>query len=66
MIEMINFYDLAVVARELGISCENNPDIYKQEAWKYAKLFGDNSIHLYSKYLTREKCEEAGSVSVLS
>ena len=46
---MINFYALAVMARRMNISCENEPEIYKQEAFKYAKMFGDNYIHSYNK-----------------
>ena len=38
MIEMINFYDLAVVARGLGISCENNADIYKTRGLEIRKV----------------------------
>ena len=47
--EMIDFYRLAVMARRMNISCENDPDIFKQEALKYAKMFGDNYIHFYNK-----------------
>ena len=47
---MIDFYRLAVMARRMGISLlREEPDIYKQEALKYAKMFGDNYIHLYNK-----------------
>ena len=46
---MIEFYHLAVTAREMGISCENDPQVFKQEAWKYAQMFGDNHIHLFNK-----------------
>ena len=49
--EMINFYALAVDARNVGISTENDPDIFLQEAWKYAVMFGDLYIDLYFKYL---------------
>ena len=46
---MITFYQAAKGAREMGITCENDPDIYKQEALKYAKIFGDNFIYIYNK-----------------
>ena len=47
---MINFYRAATRAREMDISIlENDPDIFKQEALKYAKMFGDNYIHKYNK-----------------
>ena len=47
--EMIDFYHFAVNARRLGISCPNDPDIFKQEALKYAKLFGDFFIYAYNR-----------------
>ena len=46
---MIDFYNLALMGRRLNISCVNDPDTYKQEAWKYAKMFGDHYIHRYNK-----------------
>ena len=46
---MVIFYRFALVARRMDITSENDPDVYKQEALKYAKLFGDNYIHLYNK-----------------
>ena len=49
---MIGSYHAAIHARKLGISPrENDPDIFKQEALKYAKMFGDNHIHLCNKYV---------------
>ena len=46
---MIMFYNLTVLARRLDISIlENDPEVFKQEALKYTKLFGDNYIHLYN------------------
>ena len=48
---MIKFYQLAVLARIMNISCVNDPDIYKREALKYAKMFGDNYLYLYNKKL---------------
>ena len=50
--EMIDSYNLAVVvARRLDVTTVNDPDIYKQEALKYARMFGDNYIYLCNKYL---------------
>ena len=46
---MLGFYHFAIKARSMNISCENDPDIYKQEALKYAKMFGDDYIHFYKK-----------------
>ena len=46
---LVQFYHLAVSARLMGITCENDPEIFKQEAWKYAQMFGDNHIHLFNK-----------------
>ena len=46
---MFDFYKLAVRARRMNISCENDPDIYRQEALKFAKMFGDNYIHFYNR-----------------
>ena len=48
---MFNFYGAASTARRMNISCKNDPDIYKQEALKYAKMFGDNHIYAYNKWL---------------
>ena len=48
---MIDFYLFAVLARKMNISCVNDPDIYKQEAWKYAKMCGDSYIHRYHTLL---------------
>ena len=49
--QMLFFHTLALKARRMGISCVNEPDIYKLEAWKYAKMFGDNYIHFYNRFL---------------
>ena len=46
---MLSFYHYAALARRMNISCENDPEIYKQEAWKYAQMFGDEYIHFYNK-----------------
>ena len=51
--EMHNFYGAATLARRMGITCENDPDIFKQEALKYAKLFGDDYLHLYNAQLNK-------------
>ena len=48
---MIEFYQIAVLARLIGISCENDPSTYKQEAWKYAQMFGDCYIQQYKSLL---------------
>ena len=47
---MLDFYDLALMARRMNIPCENEPNVFKQEAWKYAKMFGDNYIHTYKSF----------------
>ena len=47
---MIEFYRAAIKAKSMKISCKNDPDIYKQEALKYAKMFGDIHLHLYNKF----------------
>ena len=47
--EMILFYQLALLARLVDIRTSSDPDTFKQEAWKYAEMFGDNYIHLYNK-----------------
>ena len=44
---MIEFYRAAKVARRMGIPCENDPETFKQEALKYAKLFGDDYLQFY-------------------
>ena len=48
--EMIDSYHLAVGAGIYGVSCENEPDTFKQEALRYAKMFGDCYIQLYNEY----------------
>ena len=47
--ELIEHYQLAGLAREKGVSCENDADTFKQEAQKYAKMYGDVYINLYRK-----------------
>ena len=50
--EMIGFYEAATLAKMMNISfVEKNPDIFKQEAWKYAKMFGDGYIYFYNKHI---------------
>ena len=49
--KMIEFYHIAFEARRMGIPCKNEPDIYKQEAFKYAKMFGDFYLHYYNKHV---------------
>ena len=51
--QMLFFHTLALKARRMGISCENEPEIYKREAWKYAEMFGDCSTHFYNRLLNR-------------
>ena len=46
---MMDFYDLAVVARLMDIPCVNEPDVFKREALKYAKMFGDIGLHFYNE-----------------
>ena len=50
---MIDFYRASIMARVMGIPCENNPVIFKQEALKYAKMFGDKYIHSYNKHINK-------------
>merc|ERR1712062_705396 len=45
---MIDFYKYARMAEIVEIPCANDPNIYKQEALKYAKMFGDNDLHCYN------------------
>ena len=48
MSEMLKFYGLAFLAKREGIPCENEPDVFKQEALKYAKILGDDYLHFYN------------------
>ena len=48
---MVLFYKMALLAETMNISCANDPEIYKQEALKYAKMFGDNYIYQYNRQL---------------
>ena len=48
---MVLFYKMALLAGTMDIPCVNDPEIYRQEALKYAKIFGDNYIHLYNNQL---------------
>ena len=51
---MVELYVSATWAKGLDISTiKNDPDIFKQEALKYAKLYGDNFIHLFNKGVKR-------------
>ena len=45
VVEMKNFSGFAILARNLGLACVNDPGTYKEESLKYAKLFGDCFIH---------------------
>ena len=50
--EMIECYDAATMARMMNISPrENDPEVFKQEALKWAKMFGDCYLHDYNKYV---------------
>ena len=46
---MIGFYHAATLAGKMEIPCDNDPEVFRQEALKYARMFGDNYIHLYNK-----------------
>ena len=49
--EMAEFYLAATNAREMGIPTKvEDPDIFKQEAIKYAKMFGHCYVLMLSKY----------------
>ena len=49
---MIGFYGAATMAKEMDISIlENDPDTFKQEALKYAKMFGDCYIYYCNQYI---------------
>ena len=48
MSEMLRFYVFAVKAEREGISCENDPEVFKEEALKYAKMLGDGYLHIYN------------------
>ena len=48
MSEMLKFYVFAVMAKKRGIPCENEPEVFKQEALKYAKILGDDYLHFYN------------------
>ena len=50
---MISFYRAATEAKRTGVPCMNDPDIYKQEALKYAKIFGDNYLHQYNQNINK-------------
>ena len=47
---MSDFYGLAIMARRIDVTSENDPDVFKQEALKYAKMFGDNQLHHYNEH----------------
>ena len=49
---MIHFYLAATRARRMNISIlANDPDVFRDEALKYAKMYGDRHIHFYNKYI---------------
>ena len=45
VVEMKNFWGFSILAKDKGLTCVNDPDTYRQEALRYAKLFGDCHIH---------------------
>merc|ERR550519_1892658 len=51
MYVMMQSYRFAVAAKRLGVSCENDPEAFKQEALKYAKMCGDSNLHFYNTKL---------------
>ena len=48
--EMLHFYSAASQAKRYEISAPD-PDIFKQEALKYAKMYGDSSLKVYNNFL---------------
>ena len=52
VIEMLHFYSAASQAKRYDISAPD-PDIFKQEALKYAKMFGDTSLNFYNNFLEK-------------
>ena len=48
--EMLEFYIAATNAKMMGITV-TDPVIFKDEARKYAKMFGDCFIHGYNTFL---------------
>ena len=51
MMEMLKLYGFAVIAKNKGISCENDPEVFKEEALKYANMLGDNFLYYCNKLL---------------
>lgn len=47
---MVNSYGLASIGQSLDNPIPNEKEIYKQEALKYAKMFGDCFIHAFYRY----------------
>ena len=47
---MLRFYCCAVEAKKMNIEIKNDPEVFKEEAFKYAKMFGDSDIHFYNKF----------------
>lgn len=54
--EMLEFYMAATTAKMIGISVYGNdgnitdPDIFKEEARKYARMYGDCFVHGYNSF----------------
>ena len=52
VVEMLHFYSAACQAKRYEISAPD-PDVFKQEALKYAKMFGDASLSWYNNFLNK-------------
>ena len=46
--ELINVYNGASMAKRIGIPGPD-PEIYKEEALQYARMFGDNMMDVYNE-----------------
>ena len=53
---MIDFHNLAVMARRMDIASVNPPEVYEKEAFKYAEIFGDFYIDVSNRYLFCVDC----------
>ena len=56
--ETMNLYLLAVKEKKMGFSCVNDPDVYKQDAFKHAKMFGDLYVYGCNKFLAMDRERE--------
>ena len=50
VVEMLHFYSAARQAQRYEITAPD-PNVFKQEALKYAKMFGDTSLSVYNNFL---------------